>query len=161
VSATVIVERKRRLDGSFVEFECERILVEPGKRAVVRFVTSSERQIEGTDLTLLPGTVTLGHFWTDRAYTIYAFTRGGAAIAHYCSVADEISITEDRIDYLDLVVDVLIDQRGNATVLDEDELPDDLDPRHRRTINKALEELTGSTRRLIAEVEREARPFSG
>jgi protein associated with RNAse G/E len=158
MSSAPIIERKRRLDGSHVDFECERILVEPGKRAVIRYVTSTERRLGTTDLTLLPGTVTLGHFWTDRAYTIYAFARDGLAIAHYCSIATGVAIADDLIEYLDLVVDVLIDTKGNALVLDEDELPHDLDPRHRRTINRALEELTGNTRRLIAEVDREVRP---
>jgi predicted RNA-binding protein associated with RNAse of E/G family len=158
MSTARVIERKRRLDGSHVEFECERVLVEPGKRAVIRYVTSTERRLEGTDLTLLPGTVTLGHFWTDRDYTIYAFARDGLLVAHYCSIATEVRIADDLIEYLDLVVDVLIDAKGNALVLDEDELPDDLDPRHRRTINKALEELTGNTRRLIGEIERGSLP---
>ena len=155
----MIVERKRRLDGTQVDFQCERRIVEPGVRAVVRFVTTSERRLEGTDLTLRPGTVTVGHFRADRPYTVYAFASDGAILGYYCSIVDELSIGDDRVEYLDLVVDVLIDSRGGATVLDEDELPADLEPRHRATINKALEELTGNTRRLIAEIERETRRF--
>ncbi len=155
----MIVERKRRLDGTHVDFRCERLMVEPGVRAVVRFVTTSERRLEGTDLTLRPGTVTVGHFRADRPYTVYAFANDGAMLGYYCSIVDEVSIADDRIEYLDLVVDVLIVPRGDVTVLDEDELPADLDPRHRRTISGALEELTGNARRLAVEVERESRPF--
>jgi len=155
----VIVERKRRLDGTQVDFQCERRIVEPGVRAVVRFVTTSERRLEGTDLTLRPGTVTVGHFRADRPYTVYAFASDGAILGYYCSIVDELSIGDDRVEYLDLVVDVLIDSRGGATVLDEDELPADLEPRHRRTISRALEDLTGNARRIVAELERETRRF--
>jgi len=155
----VIVERKRRLDGTQVDFQCERRIVEPGVRAVVRFVTTSERRLEGTDLTLRPGTVTVGHFRADRPYTVYAFASDGAILGYYCSIVDELSIADDRVEYLDLVVDVLIDSRGGATVLDEDELPADLEPRHRRTISRALEDLTGNARRIVAELERETRRF--
>ncbi len=165
----MIVERKRRLDGTQVDFQCERRIVEPGVRAVVRFVTTSERRLEGTDLTLRPGTVTVGHFRADRPYTVYAFASDGAILGYYCSIVDELSIADDRVEYLDLVVDVLIDSRGGATVLDEDELPADLldedelpadlEPRHRRTISRALEDLTGNARRIVAELERETRRF--
>ena len=155
----MIVERKRRLDGTQVDFQCERRIVEPGVRAVVRFVTTSERRLEGTDLTLRPGTVTVGHFRADRPYTVYAFASDGAILGYYCSIVDELSIGDDRVEYLDLVVDVLIDSRGGATVLDEDELPADLEPRHRRTISRALEDLTGNARRIVAELERETRRF--
>ncbi|MBI2324708.1 MAG: DUF402 domain-containing protein [Chloroflexi bacterium] len=155
----MFIERKRRLDGSFVDFECERLLVEPGRRAVLRYVIPSQRRLEGTDLTLLPGTVTIAHYWADRSYNAYAWYRDGAALGYYCSIADATEIAEGRVEYLDLAVDVLIDVRGSATVLDEDELPADLAPGHRRTINRTLEDVTSGTKRLIAEIERESRPF--
>jgi len=134
-------------------------VVEPGVRAILRSVLSAERRLEGTDLTLLPGTATLGHFLAGRAYTVYAFSKDRAVLGYYCSIADEVSISPERIEYLDLVVDVLIRPSGDATVLDEDELPEDLDPRHRKTINTTLEELTGNTRRVVAEVEEAVRAF--
>jgi predicted RNA-binding protein associated with RNAse of E/G family len=158
VSGDVVIERKRRLDGSVVEFRCELLTLEPGKRAVLRYVIPSERRLEGTDLTLLPGTVTIAHYWTDRSYNVYAWLKDGTALGYYCSIADETEIAAGRVEYLDLVVDVLIDPRGSATVLDEHELPADLEPRHRRTISRTLEDLTSGTRRLVAEIERATRP---
>lgn len=155
----MFIERKRRLDGSFVEFRCERLYLDPGRRAVLRYVIPSERRLEGTDLTLRPGTVTIAHYWADRSYNVYAWYRDGAPLGYYCSVADATEIGDERVEYLDLAVDVLIDVRGSATVLDEDEVPADLDPRHRRTINRTLEDLTGGTKRLVSEIERESRRF--
>lgn len=155
----MFIERKRRLDGSFVEFRCERLHLDPGRRAVLRYVIPTERRLEGTELTLRPGTVTIAHYWADRLYNVYAWYRDGAPQGFYCSIADATEIADGRVEYLDLVVDVLIDVRGSAAVLDEDEVPADLDPRHRRTINRTLEDLTGGTKRLVAEIERESRRF--
>ena len=159
MSDAAVIERKRRLDGSFVEFRCERLDLDPGRRAVLRYVIPSERRLEGTDLTLLPGTVTIAHYWADRPYNVYAWYRDGAALGYYCSIADATEIAEGRVEYLDLVVDVLIDLRGSATVLDEDEVPADLEPRHRRTINRTLEDLGSGTKRLVAEIEAESQRF--
>src|SRR5256886_10759021 len=37
-----ITERKTRLDGSVVDYSCEALVVEPGRRAVVRYVAEQE-----------------------------------------------------------------------------------------------------------------------
>lgn len=154
-----VTERKTRLDGTVVEFSCERLLVEPSRHAVLRYVTQQQRAIKGTDLVVPVGAVTVGHFWTDRAYNVYALTKDGRPLAYYCSIVDGTTIADDLVAYTDLVVDVLIDPKGSATVLDEDELPEDIDPRHRKTINETLEALSGNTRRLIAEIDLESAPF--
>src|SRR5439155_27041252 len=66
-----ITERKTRLDGTVAEYPCEGLIVEAGRRAVVRYVTERDRHLEGTDLMLRTGTLTIGHFWTDRTYNVY------------------------------------------------------------------------------------------
>lgn len=154
-----VTERKTRLDGTVIEFECERLAIEPGRRAVLRYVTQRQRAIEGTELVVPVGAVTVAHYWADRTYNVYALTKDGRPLAYYCSIVDATTIADDLVAYTDLVVDVLIDPKGRATVLDEDELPVDIAPRHRRTINETLEALTGNTRRLLAEIDRESRPF--
>ena len=154
-----MTERKTRLDGSAVEFECEGLAMEPGRRAVLRYVTPRERAIEGTGIVVPVGAVTIAHYWADRSYNVYSLAKDGRQLAYYCSIVDGTTIAADLVAYTDLVVDVLIDLEGNATVLDEDELPDDVEPRHRKTINETLASLTANTRRLIAEIDRESRPF--
>jgi uncharacterized protein DUF402 len=156
VSAPLVIERKRRLDGTFVEFECARLAVQPGRRAVLRYVIAEERELEGTSLLLPAGTVTIGHYWVDRPYNVYHWVDRGRTLAYYCSIAAETVIEQGRVEYLDLTVDVLIDPSGSALVLDEDELPADLDSSHRRTIARALDELTSHPKRLAAEIDRES-----
>ncbi len=152
-----ITERKTRLDGSVVEYVCEPLVVEEGRRAVVRYVTERDRAIEGTDLVLRKGTVTIGHFWTDRPYNVYHWLDGGRTVAFYVNIATDLTIEPALIAYLDLVVDVLIRPSGALEVLDEDDLPASIDPRYRLAIAKALETCVTEGRRLSAEIERETR----
>ena len=152
-----ITERKTRLDGSIAEYMCEPLVVEAGRRAVVRYVSDRDRTLAGTDLVLREGTVTVGHFWVDRPYNVYHWLDGGRTIAFYVNIADDTTIGDAAIAYTDLVVDVLIRPSGAIEILDEDELPASLEPRHRLTIAKALETCVTEARRLTVEVDRETR----
>ena len=152
-----ITERKTRLDGSVVEYACESLVVEPGRRAVVRYVTDQDRPLEGTDLVLRKGTVTVGHFWTDRPYNVYHWLERGRTVALYMSIATDTTIDPAAIAYRDLVVDVLIRPSGAIEILDEDELPPSIESRDRIAIAKALETGVTEARRLVAEIERETR----
>lgn len=154
-----IIERKRLLDGTFVEFPCEPLLVAPPSRAVLRYVIENDRALPGTDLKLAAGTITIAHYWADRPYNVYHWMNDGHTVAYYCNVVDSTSISADLVSYLDLAVDVLIDLKGNALVLDEDELPTDLAPPLRLTVARALDQLSGQSKRIAAEVERESLRF--
>jgi len=94
-----ITERKTRLDGSVVEYVCEPLVVEEGRRALVRFVSKRDRAIEGTDLVLRKGTVTVGHFWTDRPYNVYHWLDGGKTVALYVNIATDTTIEPTAIAY--------------------------------------------------------------
>jgi predicted RNA-binding protein associated with RNAse of E/G family len=153
----LITERKTRLDGSVVEYACEALVVEAGRRAVVRYVTDQDRALEGTDLVLRKGTVTVGHFWTDRPYNVYHWLEAGRTIALYVSIATDTAIEPDAISYRDLVVDVLIRPSGAIEILDEEELPPSIEPRYRLAIAKALEVCVTEAKRLMTEIERETR----
>ena len=150
-----ITERKTRLDGSVVDYVCEPLVVKPGRRAVVRYVSERDRPIKGSDLVLRKGTVTIGHFWTDRPYSVYHWLEKGKTIALYINVATDTTIDAAAIAYRDLVVDVLIRPSGAIEILDEDELPPSIEPRYRLAIAKAIEACVTEGRRLYAEIERE------
>ena len=140
-----------------MDYACEALVVEPARRAVVRYVTEQDRPLEGTDLVLRKGTVTVGHFWTDRPYNVYHWLDGGRTIALYVNIASDTTIDQEAIAYRDLIVDVLIRPSGAIEILDEDELPPSIEPRYRLAIAKALETCVTEARRLVAEIERETR----
>lgn len=154
-----MIERKTRLDGSVAEFACTALRVEPGREAVLRYVTDRAWAIPGSPIRVEPGTVTIGHYWVDRPYNVYHWLSGGRTLAYYCNVATETTVAPDLVAYLDLTVDVLVLPSGAVTVLDEDDLPDDLSPSHRRVVARALEAVVTDPRTLIREIERASAPF--
>jgi len=155
----LVLERKVRLDGTHDDFMCEPLLVRPGERAVLRYRVDRDWVVAGGALVVPKGAVNLAHYWMDRPYNVYHFVVGARTLAYYCNVAEPTAIRDDLVEYVDLAVDVLIDPNGTATVLDEDELPDDLAPARRKHIAKALEELLSHPRRLVARIEEESRRY--
>lgn len=123
---------------------------------MVRYVTDREWRIGAIEMKVPAGTVTLGHFWVDRPYNVYHWLVDRRTLAYYCSIATDTTIAAELIAYTDLTLDVLIRPNGEATVLDEDELPDDLAPPHRLVIAKAREALLTNPKALIREIERES-----
>ena len=101
-------------------------------------------------------TVTIGHFWADRSYNVYHWIAEARTVAYYCNIVDDTTIAADHIAYTDLTVDVLVKPSGAVMVLDEDDLPDDLAPKHRLAIAKAMEAIIADPRGLIREIERES-----
>ncbi len=140
-----------------MEYACETLALEAGRRAVVRYVTEQDRALEGTDLVLPKGTVTVGHFWTDRPYNVYHWLERGRTLALYVNIATDTTIEPATIAYRDLIVDVLIRPSGAIEILDEDELPPTIEPRYRLAIAKALETCVTEAKRLMTEIERETR----
>jgi predicted RNA-binding protein associated with RNAse of E/G family len=150
-----IVERKTRLDGSVQEFACLALVVEPGKRALIRYEVDRDWRVG--DLVIAKGAYTIGHFWADRPYNVYHWLKDGRTLGYYFNVGLVDEISETQVAWRDLIVDVLVKPDGAIDILDEDELPADLPSDHRRTIAQALEQIVTNPRRLVAEVERDSR----
>ena len=148
-----VLERKVRLNGSVEEWTCELMALEPGRYAAVRYVLPEERRLGGTALVLPAGTVTIGHFWADRTYTAYHWLSGERTLGVYCSVAELLEVEPEGIVYLDLAVDVLFLAGGGVSVLDEHELPSDIERETLRTIEEAVAALRADPPGLLAEIE--------
>jgi hypothetical protein len=156
-TSAAIIERKTRLDGTVSEYACERLLIEPGRRAVLRYPIDRDWNIADTGLVITPGNVTIAHYWIDRPYNVYHWLDGDRTIAFYCNVATDTVIEDSVVGYTDLVIDILVRPSGETLVLDEEELPPDLAPAHRLVIARALEAIGSGPKRLVTEIERETR----
>lgn len=150
-----VIERKTRFDGSVQEFPCRALLIEPGKHAVIRY--DLDRDWHVGDLVLPKGGYTAGHFWVDRPYNVYHWLEGSRTLGYYFNVGLVDEISESRIAWRDLIIDVLVKPDGAIDILDEDEVPADLPAEHRRTIAQALEQIVTNPKRLVREIERESR----
>ena len=149
-----IVEVKRTLAGVEKRFEC-RVLARTPTHLAVLWIAPGAMHVHGVDLPA--GTVSVGHFWTDRPYNVYHWLERGRTLAYYFNVGLVDEISEAQVAWRDLIIDVLVKPDGAIDILDEDDVPPDLPAEHRRTIAQALEQIVTNPKRLVKEIERESR----
>ncbi len=136
-----ITEIKETLSGERKTFRC-RLVRRAAGEAVVMYVSDRRWQVQ--QLTLDPGTVTFGYFWEARPFNVYHWMRpDGVTLAYYVNLADETRIGDEELCWRDLTVDILFTPDGRATVLDEAELPLDLDAQIHARIEAAKNDVLG------------------
>lgn len=150
-----ILEAKHTLDGRRKEFPCDLCLQADG-RAILLYRLKGDVVLAGVSMPL--GTLTLGHYWQDRPYNVYHWIRpDGATAAYYFNLADGTNIDHQRLEWRDLTVDVMLTPDRKVQVLDEDDLPDDLDGGLRATIDSTVAYLLAHGWEVADEVETESR----
>jgi predicted RNA-binding protein associated with RNAse of E/G family len=91
-----------------------------------------------------PGDTFHEYYYTDRWYNIFEITGANAVRkGWYCNVAEPAIISADRIEQVDLLLDVWVTPTGETLVLDEDEFAADktLGLQQRAGAQKGLQEL--------------------
>jgi protein associated with RNAse G/E len=69
-----------------------------------------------------PGDQFTEYYYTDRWYNIFEIAHAdGTRKGWYCNVAAPAHIHNDEIEQIDLLLDVWVDPKGKALLLDEDE----------------------------------------
>ena len=154
-----VLERKIRLDGSVEEFSCDVLALEADRRAVLRYVLDRDWNVAGTIL-IPEGTITISHYWAGRPFNVYHWVHDGRTLAIYVNIADRTHIAPTLVSYRDLVVDVLMRPSGAIEILDEEELPTDLEPAARKSIADAVEVVVTGARGLRLEIEQESARYS-
>lgn len=148
-----ILEVKRHLDGRVQEFDCERLFVSDAL-AILKGV--NEKPLGS----LAPGSTSIGFIWRRRDYNVFRLiSPDGELIGHRCDVVADVRIKPDRVEYLDLIVDVMISPTGELTVEDEDDAKRAakqglLEPRHVEAIDRALKTIMRDPRRIIRDALR-------
>jgi len=146
-----ILEIKTTLDEKRQEFQCN-LLSYTHDEAVLLFEVTRPYQI--ADLTIPAGSISLGYFWPDHLYNVYHWLNpAGHTLGIYCNLSDQTCLTPTEIHWRDLTVDVLITPDGRCQVLNEEELPDELDTKLYIKIAATRDELIQNHRTLLAEIE--------
>jgi predicted RNA-binding protein associated with RNAse of E/G family len=150
-----VVEIKRTLAGVEKRFECT-LLAGDSDHAVVLWIAPGPMHVHGIDLPA--GTVSFGHFWAGRHYNAYHWLDARReTIGFYFNICDRVSIRPDVIDWRDLIVDVLATPAGRLDVLDEDELPAQLDAEVATHIQLGKASILSAPAAVTAEVEAASR----
>jgi hypothetical protein len=143
------LETKLTLSGETKTYPCELLHYETGF-GVLRYIIDREYDIAG--LKLAPGDETIALYWEDRPYTVYIWRRKAGERAYYFNIADKVSLSPRSFVWRDLAVDVLVDDRG-LHILDEHELPADIDPGLARSIRSATALVMSNHRAIIEEAD--------
>jgi hypothetical protein len=149
-----ILEIKRTLSGREQRFDC-RVLSSHDGQVTVLFVAPEAMHVHGVDLPA--GTVTFGHFWQDRPYNVYHWLAPaiGRTLGWYLNLSRDTQISEERLEWLDLAVDVLVLPNAAPRVLDEEEIPADATVALRQDIAQAQAAVLGELPRLLEQLETE------
>jgi predicted RNA-binding protein associated with RNAse of E/G family len=116
----------------------------------------ADHQLE--DLLLPKGSLSLGYFWEERNYNAYHWVDDKRrTLALYFNICDNTRISPRQIAWRDLTVDILITPDLRCRVLDEDELPDDIDRTLLARINATRDSLCGVAESLLHEFESHTR----
>lgn len=130
-----IIEIKETLNGSIQNFTCNLLNSSIGEM-VVLFRLNEDIQVE--DLLLSAGTLSFGYFWADRPYNAYHWVSPeGESLGVYFNISDQTKISDNQVYWRDLIVDVLATPDNRCQIIDEDELPNDLDPYLKEKIEAA------------------------
>lgn len=147
-----ILEVKEKLNGERHEF-ASALLSEAPDEVITLYILPGDGGLGGVPLT--SGTRCLGYFWATRPYNVYhAVDAAGRTLVFYINLSDRTIITPEAITWRDLIVDVVVTPNGQCRVLDEDELPPDLDPALGATIAAARDDLLVNHPTILAAIER-------
>jgi len=152
-----ILEIKRTLDGREKRFACRLLALAADRRhAAVLWIAPEPMHVHGVDLPA--GTVSVGHFWTDRSYNVYHWLDpAGQTLGYYFNICDETRITAEVIEWRDLTVDVLAIPGGRLDVLDEHELPPELPTDVAVRIFEGKDDILSAPSAVMAEIEAASR----
>ncbi len=148
VLSNPVTEVKTTLSGKRETFLCES-LRSTAYETVVSYRLPQTFQLE--DLLLPRGTLSLGYFWLHKPFNLYHWLDDNRqTLALYFNVCDNTRFLNDQICWRDLCVDVLITPDHKCRVLDEDELPEDLDETLLAYINNARDQLSADPAHLMS-----------
>jgi uncharacterized protein len=143
-------ERKKYLLGGEIVYPCELIALRD-EFGILKYLV--DRQHIVGSLIITPDTISYAFYWTDRPYVLYSwFNSNGQVIGHYFNVADSISLSAHEFSWRDLIVDILILPAGQIEILDEDEIPESLDPDMRKHIESIKQLILQNHQTIIDEI---------
>jgi hypothetical protein len=146
-----ITEVKTTLSGEVDRFPCD-VASRTADEVVVLYRLPGAREVHGVSLPA--GTLTVAYFWTGRPFNLYHWVApDGQTLAHYFNVGDVTRLAPEALEWHDLAVDILATPDGQVRVLDEDELPPDLDPAMRRHVEESRDRILRDLPALIREAD--------
>ena len=114
------VETKRHVNKATQTYSCD-VLKRAKDWVILQYVSSRSWHIANTDLPV--GTRTLAYYEVGANWVVWRMLApSGELLGHLFHICRDITLSENGVDYLDLLLDVWVDHQEKVTLLDEDEL---------------------------------------
>jgi hypothetical protein len=114
-----IEERKHHLNKPDETYLCDELHRDMGT-LVLRYDVTQDGRIG--PVAIPAGSLTIAHYSEEAAHVLWENYAPDRSLIGYCyHVCEPPQIGEDFVEYLDLMLDLWFDPKGNLTVLDEDE----------------------------------------
>lgn len=119
-----VTEIKHHLDGRIERFTCDVAQLQPAKHAILRYVGHRDKPLRDGPLYLPAGEIsTLAFFWEDRNFLVYKLmSPDGVLLGHRFDICEDVRITPEKIQFVDLLLDLWVDPSGQIHVLDDNEV---------------------------------------
>ena len=116
------MELKRHLNKPDQSYLCD-LLTRGSDYVIVKYVSEMSGRVG--DVTFDAGSTTFAYYRTGMGYVIWKMlTPDNRLEGHLFHICQDLQVEEDKVKYLDLLLDVWIDAAGQITILDRDEVED-------------------------------------
>lgn len=115
-----ILELKRHFNKPEESYLCD--LIRRGSDyIIVKYVSDKSGRVGS--VTFNTGSTTYAYYKIGIGYVIWKMFNSDTRLEGYlCHICQDIDVEEDKVKYLDLLLDVWIDTEGQITILDRDEV---------------------------------------
>lgn len=115
-----ILEVKRHLNKPDESYLCE-VYEHGADHVMLKYI--SDRSGRLGDVKFEAGSITYAYYRTGGGYVLWKICGPDGELKGYLfHICREQKVSEDRVEYLDLLLDLWIDSQGRLTILDRDEL---------------------------------------
>jgi predicted RNA-binding protein associated with RNAse of E/G family len=115
-----ILEIKRHLNKADESYLCD-LVRHGGGDVVLKYVSEQSGRVG--DMTFEVGSTTYAYYKTGAGYVLWKmFGPNNKLKGHLFHICRDQQVEEDRVEYLDLLLDLWLDAGGHITILDRDEV---------------------------------------
>jgi protein associated with RNAse G/E len=149
------IEYKHTYFGSTTAFPC--FLIERKEESLI-LGFKPEKPIQYIGINFPVGSVSIGYYWTGRNYNVYHWKDpGGKTLLYYVNVSKDTKIGDDRIDWLDLIVDVAGKPGEEPRILDFEEVPPNMPANDMKIIGDTIKWILSNFAKLSEALETRAK----
>ena len=117
-----ILEIKRHLNKPDETYLCD-LLKRNRDYVIVKYVSDRSGRVGA--VTFDAGSTTFAYYKNGMGYVLWKMLNPDNQMeGHLFHVCRDLQVGEDRVEYLDLLLDVWVDTKGQITILDRDEVQD-------------------------------------